>query len=200
MPKVEVKARNVDTGIVTTKTTNDTGTYEFPSLQPGTYTITAATQGFRTATFNKVQLSQNQQVRQNFALEVSAGAQSVDVVAEADSLLATTTASIGNTLPSSQLLSLPVQSRNVLDFVTTTAGVIKVAGAFGDVAVFAGTQTSQVNTTRDGLTTNDGRYNDSNGAYSGVLMSPDLGARIRASPDPDAVRWQRVPWRPVLYQ
>jgi Carboxypeptidase regulatory-like domain len=181
MAKVEVRARNVDTGIVTTRATNDTGNYEFPSLQPGTYTISAATQGFRTTTFNNVQLSQNQQVRQNFTLEVSAGAQSVDVVAESDSLLATTSSSIGNTLPSSQLLSLPVQSRNVLDFVTTTAGVIKIAGVFGDVPVFAGTPSGQVNTTRDGLSTNDGRYNDSNGAYSAVLMSPDLVEEVQIS-------------------
>src|SRR5207253_1412151 len=87
----------------------------------------------------------------------------------------------GNVLSASQILSLPVQSRNVLDFVTTTAGVVKVAGVFGDVPVFAGTQTSQVNTTRDGLTTNDGRYNDSNGAYSGVLMSPDLVEEVQIS-------------------
>src|ERR1051326_4745724 len=77
MPKVEVKARNVDTGIVTTRTSNDTGNYDFPSLQPGTYTISASIQGFRSTAFNNVQLSQNQQNCQNFTLEVSAGAQSV---------------------------------------------------------------------------------------------------------------------------
>jgi len=181
MPKVEVKAKNVNTGITTTAVTNDTGSYVFPSLQPGAYTITASAQGFRTASFNNLELSQNAQVRQNFTLEVSAGAQSVVVTAEADTSLATTSATVGNVLSSSQLLALPVQSRNVLDLVTTTAGVVKIAGVFGDIPVFAGTQPGQVNTTRDGLTTNDGRYNDSNGAYSGVLMSPDLVEEVQVS-------------------
>ena len=31
IPRVQVTAKNVDTGIVTTRTTNDTGTYEFPA-------------------------------------------------------------------------------------------------------------------------------------------------------------------------
>src|SRR5690242_14617950 len=133
MPKVEVVAKNVSTGIATTSITNETGSYVFPSLQPGTYTITASAQGFRTTSLNNVELSQNAQVRQNFTMEVSAGAQSIEVTAEADTSLTTTSATVGNTLTSSQLLALPVQSRNVLDFVTTTAGVVKIPGVFGDI-------------------------------------------------------------------
>src|SRR5688500_708247 len=57
IPGVEVTARNVNTGIVNTRITNETGNYEFPSLQPGVYTLSAALSGFQTATFNNVQLS-----------------------------------------------------------------------------------------------------------------------------------------------
>src|SRR5262249_34980048 len=138
-------------------------------------------QGFKTTSFSNLELSQNAQVRQNFTMEVSAGAQTVEVTTEADTTLTTTSATVGNTLSGAQLLALPVQSRNVLDFVTTTAGVVKISGAFGDIPVFAGTQPGQVNTTRDGLTTNDGRYNDSNGAYSAALMSPDLVEEVQVS-------------------
>src|SRR5207342_46787 len=101
----------------TSVTTNDTGNYQFSSLQPGNYSVTATAAGFQTATFKDVRLSQNQQVRQNFTLEV---------VSQADTALTTTQASVGNVLTSAQILSLPVQSRNVLDFTTTTAGVIKI--------------------------------------------------------------------------
>ncbi len=44
---------------------------------------------------------------------------------------------------------------------------------------FAGLQTNQVNTTRDGVITNDGRY--ANGAYSGAFTSPDLIEEVRVS-------------------
>ena len=48
--------------------------------------------------YSNVQLSQGQQVRLNFTLNVGAVAQTVEVVAEANTLLATTTASVGDVL------------------------------------------------------------------------------------------------------
>src|SRR5215472_13662792 len=96
--KVTVTAINVNTGIMTTALTNETGSYQFPSLQPGTYTVTARAPGFETLTYNNVQLGQTQQVRLNFPLMVATGNQSVQVTAEADTALATTSASVGGVL------------------------------------------------------------------------------------------------------
>jgi hypothetical protein len=69
IPKVTVTAKNVNTGIVTVRTSNEAGTFEFPGLQPGVYTLTAALSGFQTATYNNVQLGQGQPVRLNFTLQ-----------------------------------------------------------------------------------------------------------------------------------
>ena len=182
---VAVSAKNNSTGIVTNSTTNGSGAYEFASLQPGTYTVTASISGFKTATFNNVALGQGQQVRLNFNMEVAAAGETVSVVAEADTVLATTSASVGGTLNLRDVSNLPVASRNVLDLVTLTPGVIGVQGTFTaagqTVPVFAGTATGNVNTTRDGMTTNDGRYNNSNGAYSGIFTSPDMVEEVRVS-------------------
>jgi hypothetical protein len=180
VPKVDVAAKNVNTGIITKRSTNDTGNYEFPSLQPGSYTITASFSGFQTQTFNGVDLGEGQQVRLNFTLQPATQAQAVEVVAEADTLIATTAASVGGVLSNKEVLNLPVQSRNVLDLVTLTPGVVTQVNAFGaTVPNFAGTQTSDVNTTRDGMVTNDGRYN--NGAYSAIFTSPDMVEEVRVS-------------------
>src|SRR6476646_9180108 len=184
IPGVEVSARNVATGIVTTRVTNEAGNYDFASLQPGAYTLSAALSGFQTSTFNNVQLSQGQQVRLNFTLQIGNVAQAVEVVAEANTLLATTSSSVGDVLPEVQVRSLPLASRNVLDLVRIAA-----AGAVGDN--FAGARMSQMNTTRDGLPTMDGRYNDWNGAYSAVFTSPDLVEEVQVivnSIDPAAGR------------
>ena len=185
MPMVAVAAKNNSTGIVTNGTSNASGAYEFSSLQPGTYTVSATISGFKTTTYNNVALGQNQQVRLNFAMEVAAAGETVSVVAEADTVMATTTASVGGTLNLRDVTSLPVSSRNVLDLVTLTPGVIGVQGVFTaagqTVPVFAGTATGNVNTTRDGMTTNDGRYNNSNGAYSGIFTSPDMVEEVRVS-------------------
>src|SRR4030095_519731 len=79
IPGVDVRATNVNTGIATSRITNETGNYEFPSLQPGVYTVTAVLPGFQTQTFNNVQLSQGQQVRLNFTLRVGGVATQLDV-------------------------------------------------------------------------------------------------------------------------
>jgi hypothetical protein len=180
IPKADITARNVNTGIVSKATSNQTGNYEFPSLQPGSYTLSASISGFQTSTYNDIQLGQGQQVRLNFTLQVGTGAQAVEVVAEADTLLATTSASVGGVLESREVSALPVATRNVLDLITLTPGVVTQVNAFGaTVPSFAGTQTSQVNTTRDGMTTNDGRYN--NGAYSAIFTSPDMVEEVRVS-------------------
>jgi hypothetical protein len=180
VPGVSVTATNSATGIVTSRVTNESGNYDFPSLQPGAYVITAALPGFKTATFNNVQLGQAQQVRLNFTLQVASTTTSVDVVVAADTALAATSASVGNVLPDNVVRDLPLASRNVLDLVGTTPGVVTTINAFGGaVQSFGGTPFSQVNTTRDGLVTNDGRYNNSNGAYSAVYTSPDMVEEVR---------------------
>src|SRR5688572_15270942 len=54
VPGVSITAQNSATGIVTSRVTNESGNYDFPSLQPGTYVLSATLPGFKTATFNNV--------------------------------------------------------------------------------------------------------------------------------------------------
>ena len=173
IPGVEVSAANVNTGIVTTRLTNETGTYEFPSLQPGVYTLSATLVGFQNASYNNIQLSQGQQVRLNFTLQIGGVAQAVEVVTEADTTLATTSASVGDVLPELEVRNLPLASRNVIDLIMTTAGTVG--------SNFGGARMSQVNTTRDGLPTGDGRYLDFNGAYSATFTSSDLVEEVQVN-------------------
>src|SRR5216684_451125 len=76
VPGVTVTATNNATGIVTTVLSNDAGVYNFASLQPGTYKVSATLPGFQTRTFNDVQLINAGQLRLNVTLEVAAAAQS----------------------------------------------------------------------------------------------------------------------------
>src|SRR5262252_5871212 len=182
IPGVEVTAKNVRTGITDTRVTNETGNFVFPSLQPGTYTLTSALSGFQTAKYDNVVLGEGQQVRLNFTLQVGAAAQNVEVTIAADTVLATTSASVGYVLADKDVSTLPLASRNVLDVLQGTTGVVYTTNAFGaQVPNFGGTAVGSVNTTRDGLTTNDGRYNSSNGAYSAIFTSPDMVEEVRVS-------------------
>jgi hypothetical protein len=169
IPGVTVTATNTATGIVSTTVTNETGSYNFPSLQTGTYKVTAELPGFQTQTYNDVTLGVSQQVRLNFALQVSGQAQSVDVNIAADTLIATTSASVGTVLPEYKVRDLPLTSRNILDLVTTAAGT--------EQSNFAGGRLTQLNTTRDGIPVSDGRYDT--GAATTTFVSPDLVDEVR---------------------
>src|SRR5881397_3491113 len=93
IPGVEVTATNSGTGIASTALTNESGTYRFPSLQPGPYEVKASLTGFQTQTF-RLTLGTAQQIVQNFALQVGAVTQDVEVTTAADQLLTTSSASV----------------------------------------------------------------------------------------------------------
>src|SRR6476660_426432 len=78
IPGVEVTATNTGTGVVGTVITNESGTYRFPSLQPGSYEVKASLAGFQTQTF-RLSLGTAQQIVQNFALQVGTVAQAAEV-------------------------------------------------------------------------------------------------------------------------
>src|SRR5215510_10549908 len=128
IPGVEVTAKNVDTGVVSTGTTNESGAYRFPSLQPGNYELSAALPGFQAQAF-RLTLGTAQQIRQNFTLQVGTVAQAVEVTAAADELLTATTASVGTVLPSNQVVDLPLVGRNVMDLVTATMPGVRGTGS-----------------------------------------------------------------------
>src|SRR5262245_13662231 len=99
IPGVEVTTKNIATGVTSTTITNETGTYRFPSLQPGTYDTTAMLSGFQTQAF-RLNLGTSQNIRQNFTLQVGNVTQAVEVTVAPDALITSSTASIGTVLQS----------------------------------------------------------------------------------------------------
>jgi len=174
IPGVTMTATNIDTGIVTTVVSNETGAYQFAALQPGRYRVTAELTGFRTQVYDNVTLGLSQQVRLNFSLQVGGQAQTVEVTLDGDNLIATTSASVGTVLTDQRVRDLPISGRNVLDLLSTTPGTGYGAVAGG----FAGGRVTTVNVTRDGINIQDGRYAEA-GAYSTTFVSPDLVEEVR---------------------
>jgi hypothetical protein len=175
IPGVTVTATNLGTGIVTTVYSNESGVYQFANLQPGTYRVAGELLGFQTQTFNNVALGLAQQVRLNFTLSVGGVAQSVDVTIDADTLIATSSSSVGSVLPEAKVRDLPLGSRNVLDLIGTTVGT---GPTDSDVdGNFAGGRVTAVNVTRDGFVVSNGRY--AQGTFAATYVSPDLVEEVR---------------------
>jgi hypothetical protein len=175
IPGVTVTATNTQTGIVTTTITNESGTYTIPSLLPGTYKLTAELPGFKTQVINDVQLGQGATARYNFTMQVGAVSDSVEVTAEATALIAESAPTIGQVLSEKKVRDLPLVTNNVLDLMQTMAGVR--GATLGETTTFAGISTGLVNTVRDGLSVQDGRY--ANGVGATTQVHPDMVGEFR---------------------
>src|SRR5213594_1850618 len=141
IPGVSITATNIATGIVTTVVSNEAGAYQFASLQTGTYKVNAELPGFRAQTYNDVALGLSQQGRLNFTLQVGALSQNVEVTVAGDTLIATSSSSVGSVLPEYKVRDLPLSGRQVINLIGQTAGTVGSS--------FAGGRSSAVNTTRD---------------------------------------------------
>src|SRR5262245_19893779 len=175
IPGVSVTAANTQTGVVTTVITNESGTYNIPSLLPGIYKLTAELPGFKSQVFNDVQLGANSAGRYNFTLQVGAVSDSVEGTAERTALIAESSPTIGQVLPERQVRDLPLVTNNVLDLMKTMPGVR--GGIYSSATTFAGISASAVNTTRDGLSVQEGRY--AYGVGSTTLVNPDMVGELR---------------------
>jgi hypothetical protein len=177
LPGVTVTATNNATGIVTTVLSNESGAYNFGSLLPGEYTISAKLPGFQTATFTNVQLGNRAQVRLNFKLRVASVATSVDVSVAADTLLSTSSSSVGQVLTEQKVQDMPLVGNNVLDLLRLLPGArMNEDGVNG---TFAGVSADKVNMQRDGVDTSGSAYWVQAGAQTATFINPDLVGEVR---------------------
>jgi hypothetical protein len=116
-----ITAVNVDSGTSYTARTTKEGTYYIPYVLPGTYTVTATANGFKTAIQDKVRLFAAQGFGQNFKLEVGGAAEQVEVTS-APPELETTTGSGGQLMLERELQSVPLNGRSVYSLIGTTPG------------------------------------------------------------------------------
>jgi hypothetical protein len=177
IPGVSVTATNTDTGVVTTVISNEGGTYNFPSLLPGVYRVSASLPGFQTQTFTGVRLGNAEQLRLNFTLKVSTVNTSVEVSVAADALLATSSSSVGQVLSEDRVQDLPIVGNNVLDLLRLLPGARM--NADGVNGTFAGVSADKVNMQRDGVDASGSAYWVQAGAQSATFINPDLVGEIR---------------------
>jgi hypothetical protein len=174
IPGATVTTTNESTGVSSTTFTNDAGVYNFPRLQFGNYTVKAEMDGFQPRTYTTVKLEVGQQARLNFQLEVSGLETSIAVTTSGEQLLLESSSSVGDVLPETVVMELPLVNRNALDLIKVMSGVVvnddPIFGAAN--TSFAGVSASAVNVQRDGVTVNDVRF--PTGINMPTRVNPDL--------------------------
>ena len=118
----EITVVNPETNFTRSSTTNSTGNYTFPVLQPGVYNVKAEMQGFQTESRTAVRLEVEQVARIDFHLSVGLVTQTVEVFGGAP-LLTTESATIGTVIDNQRIVDLPLNGRNFVSLIALSPNV-----------------------------------------------------------------------------
>ena len=121
-PGVPVTALNTETNASRTTSTNGSGIYSFPSLNPGKYTLKVEAPGFQTSVRTGIELQVQQTARIDITLAVGQASQTVEVSASGV-MLTTESASVGTVIQEKSITDLPLNGRNFLQLVALSPNV-----------------------------------------------------------------------------
>jgi len=127
----KVEVTNLGTGLVKTVVTDSRGGYSFTDLQPGTYKVVISNDGFKTTVNERVDIAVNSVKRVDVRLEVGDVNATVNVTAEADTVLQTDRADVSYVQTTRQVNDLPLtgsQGRNYQSLLTIIPGASKDLG------------------------------------------------------------------------
>jgi len=120
VPGVEVTATDKGTGVEQTAITTEAGVYRFPYLPPGTYMVSAALTGFKTAVADNINLQLAQTLTVDLTLEVGEVSETV-TVSSTGPLLETSTSEIGVNANTKEVHTWPILvgdgTRQLQDFI-----------------------------------------------------------------------------------
>ncbi|MGB6693450.1 MAG: carboxypeptidase-like regulatory domain-containing protein, partial [Terracidiphilus sp.] len=156
VPGAAVTATNDATQDKTVTLTGGAGTYSFPVLLPGTYTVSVAAKGFEGEKQIGIVLTAGLQAQAPaIALKIGAATETVTVTLPEGTVLQTENGQLGGVLNSADLQTLALESQNTLELLKVMPGITTVANYTGNGLQFdffnTGTEGSPIGV---GLATN----------------------------------------------
>lgn len=182
LPNARITVTNAALGITRESTSKEDGAFVVPLLPPNSgYVVTVEAPGFDKLISNDVTVLVTQVSSLNMMMKIGTVTQVVNVGSEATPV-ETTNATLGGTLTSEVVQNLPLATRNVVELLSTDAGVAATISSpaatilQGSTATFVGGQ----------------RDADNNFMVNGVDANNfefhTLGVGIIPVPNPDAVQ------------
>lgn len=149
VPGASVKLSNPETGFTRTVTTDEDGKFNFPTIQPATYSLEIKAANFKTVVKTNIQALVDSPYVMTVSLEPGDVSAVVDVTANSiESVINTQDATIGNNFVPDQITQLPTDLRRVNDLLSLQPGVTREG-------YVAGGRSDQANITLDGVDIND---------------------------------------------
>ena len=121
IPKATVTAKNKETGLVRTVTTNDDGSFVMSFLPLGSYDVIVDNKGFQKVTKTDVLIELNKTTVSPFQLSVSTVGAEIQITGETP-LIETTTGEIKHSLDEKRIQDTPLAGRNIMSLVEQIPG------------------------------------------------------------------------------
>ena len=177
IPGVKITATNSATGVANTVLTDKSGSYQFPSLPIGNYTISADKSGFAAVTTPIYKLEINQYQKVDLKMPVAGTTQTVEVTAQA-AQVETVNSTLGATVSDRAVQDLPLNGRQTLDLALLQPGVTE--------------STNPGNTSAGTFSVGGGRSDSVTFLLDGGVNNNLLNNGVVYSPNPDAVQEFRI--------
>jgi len=148
IPGATIVAKDTQTNREQTVQASSEGSFTFPQLEAGIYTVTVTAPGFKTAVLTGVKIDASRDYTLNPTLEIGSITETVEVVGGAD-IVNASNGEMSTTVSPKQVKELPLNGRNPLSLLNLIAGSNPTSSSIN------GQRTSSVNYTRDGLNVQD---------------------------------------------
>ncbi|MGH9842121.1 MAG: TonB-dependent receptor [Blastocatellia bacterium] len=167
VPGADVEARNLDTNLTKSFSTDSDGRFVFLQMQPGRYSLTVTKAGYAKLVQENVTVTLGQTVTLNLAMKVSSVEETITITATPTIDIARTESS--STLNEIAIRNTPVLGRKFEDLLTLTPGVSITQGPDGDEINFAGQRGIFNNISLDGGDYNNGFFGEQVGGQRAAI-------------------------------
>lgn len=129
IPGAKAVLKNEATGVTRDTTTNSAGFFDFPSVLPGTYSVTISSAGFRTAEQTGIILTQGSPLRlPTIVLQVETQKTEVEVVAASAALTTVDSGQASQTLNQKMVENISLNGRDAAELIKIMPGTAVVSG------------------------------------------------------------------------
>src|ERR1700729_3437453 len=182
VPNVKVTATNIETGLVHTAVTSDSGTYVIPELRIGHYDTKAEASGFKVAEQKGLVLQVGDRTRVDFQMQLG-GAQETVTVEANEVRVQTDSGEQSNVITGQQMSQIAVNGRSIYQLAALAPGASSQINGFVNTPV-GGDNSVEFNGLRQNhnIYLLDGGEDDDRGGAGGMSIAPssDAIAEFRA--------------------